>query len=168
MINLILQKLIVSGFILTTSLTGIQAAQPLQQEVKAEVVKQVTPQSYIVEMANKHGVNEQLGLDLGWYESRFDPLAKNPNTTAKGIYQWLDGSWKVICNKKYGFTKVYDFKENIECTMKELSKGNIKPWTADLNVRKFLIDKGYVECGEGRNNCWLLENQSLSGKTSSK
>ena len=45
--------------------------------------------------ADCYGVNKQLALDLAEHESMFNSLAKNSEgSSAKGIYQFLDSTWK--------------------------------------------------------------------------
>lgn len=39
---------------------------------------------------------------IAWCESRNNPLAKNPNSTAKGIYQFLDGTWQNYAQRYWG------------------------------------------------------------------
>lgn len=60
-----------------------------------------------------------------------DPYAKNPNSTAKGIYQFIDGTWRSYCLK---LGNVYDFKANIDCFYKVLEVDGyprgLSHWTA--------------------------------------
>lgn len=41
-------------------------------------------------------VNPQLALKVIDCESKFDPHARNPHSTAKGLAQFLDGTWAWI------------------------------------------------------------------------
>lgn len=51
----------------------------------------------LVEIQAIHaGVNPQQALKVIDCESDFDPYAKNPNSTAKGLAQFLDGTWEWI------------------------------------------------------------------------
>jgi hypothetical protein len=43
-------------------------------------------------------------------ESGYNPYAQNPRSTAYGIFQFLDGTWK-----SYGCVKTSDWKEQIRC-----------------------------------------------------
>ncbi len=67
----------------------------------------------------------QLGYDdftiskfvrIGRAESSLNPLAKNPKSTATGIYQFINGTFHRYCKGK----NVYDFKDNIDCFYKVL------------------------------------------------
>jgi hypothetical protein len=60
-----------------------------------------------------------------------DPYAKNPNSTAKGIFQFIDGTWRSYCLME---GNVYDYKANTNCFYKVLEvdgfpKG-LSHWTA--------------------------------------
>lgn len=51
-----------------------------------------------------------------------DPNAKNPNSTATGIYQFINGTWHSYCKGK----NVYNFVDNIDCFYKVLEVDGIK------------------------------------------
>lgn len=91
--------------------------------------------------AGYYGVNIKLALDLAEIESGFNPLAKNPNSSAKGIYQFIDSTWRDLCSGD-----VLDYLDNIDCAMKLLGKDirNISHWTADKNTERKLRNKGWV------------------------
>lgn len=63
-------------------------------------------------------------------ESNFDQYAKNKSSTAKGIYQFIDGTWRSNCLKD---GNVYDFKDNINCFWKVYSKQGDSPWVSSIN-----------------------------------
>lgn len=50
----------------------------------------------IVKSATLHGVDPQKALAIAECESHFKPMAKNPSSSAVGIYQWLFSSWEYI------------------------------------------------------------------------
>ena len=60
-------------------------------------------------------------------ESGFDQYAKNPYSTAKGIFQFIDGTWRSNCLKD---GNVYDFADNIKCAWKVYQKQGSRPWNA--------------------------------------
>jgi len=62
----------------------------------------------IITEAQKHGVDVDVALRIAACESQFDHLAQNPNSTAKGVYQFLDGTWEWI-----GGGDVYSPRDNI-------------------------------------------------------
>jgi len=109
---------------------------------------QLEVRDYIILKSKEYGVDELLALDLAWAESNFYPDAKNPKSSAKGVYQWLDSSWACEGN-------VLNYKDNVDCALQTIGKDKfgIRHWTADLNTRKKISE--YVVCGEGNNNCEL-------------
>ena len=52
----------------------------------------------------------RLALQIAYCESKYDPQAKNPISSAKGVYQFIDGTWAWIGAKGHQF----DYKENIK------------------------------------------------------
>lgn len=88
-----------------------------------------------------HGVNYALALDLATFESNLNPKARNPRSTAKGVYQFLDSTWNSLCTGN-----VLDPDDNIGCAMRLLGENpkNISHWTADRRTRAFLRSKGYI------------------------
>ena len=83
---------------------------------------------------------EQLGMSnqditkmirIARAESNFNQYAKNPNSTAKGIYQFIDSTWRSNCLKD---GNVYDFKANIDCAWKVYQKQGDRPWNASKHI----------------------------------
>jgi hypothetical protein len=79
---------------------------------------------------------EQLGADnqeimkmirIARCESGFNQYAKNPNSTAKGIFQFIDGTWRSNCLED---GNVYNFVDNINCAWKVYQKQGDRPWKA--------------------------------------
>jgi hypothetical protein len=62
-------------------------------------------------------------------ESNFNQYAKNPNSTAKGIFQFIDGTWRANCLKD---GNVYDFKANIDCFWKVYKVQGAQPWMSSI------------------------------------
>ena len=104
----------------------------------------------IYEYSVEFGVDFNLAYNLAVFESNLNPKAKNPKSSAVGIYQFLtynhNSTWMKICVNEFGFNDVYDAKQNIECAIKLIAREGINHWTADFNVRKFLLSKGFVYC----------------------
>ncbi len=67
-------------------------------------------QEEIKKQADEYGVDYDMAMAIAECESQFDTYAANPNSTAKGVYQFLDGTWEWI--KASGHQ--YDYKENIK------------------------------------------------------
>lgn len=50
----------------------------------------------IIKTANLHGIDANEALRIAECESGLNPQAKNYNSTAKGLYQFLDSTWQYI------------------------------------------------------------------------
>ena len=90
--------------------------------------------------SNYYGVNFSLTYELAKFESNFNPTAKSPKSTAKGIYQFLDKTWIDNCEGN-----VYNAEDNIKCAIRIISEDGLKHWTADKNVAKYLTLFGFIK-----------------------
>lgn len=127
------------GFYLTNWLW--QKANPPQIKPQVlEVVKEAEahprycgdPISYIrcrgedLEMPNEDIMKM---IRIARCESHFDQYAKNPYSTAKGIFQFIDSTWRSNCLKD---GNVYDFVDNINCAWKVYQKQGDRPWKSSI------------------------------------
>lgn len=77
-----------------------------------------------------HGVSgaSQKLIAIAYCESKYNPYAANPSSSAKGIFQILDGTWRV-----YGCTgDVYNNHDNIDCAIKIYKRSGFSPWAECL------------------------------------
>lgn len=120
---------------------SIGSPEVLEQTIEVKAVEVTTPKipcdydaiTYI------RCRGEQVGLDnkditklirIARCESNFNQYAKNPNSTAKGIFQFIDGTWRANCLKD---GNVYNFVDNINCAIKVYQKQGSTPWNASKN-----------------------------------
>ncbi len=104
----------VSAHASTNTLPNVQKAPVTQQ---------------IAQYASYYGVDGKLALAIAKCESRLNPLAKSKISTAKGIYQFLDSSWKEYSLKRWRVVKdVFDDSSNIELGIWLLSIEGTAPW----------------------------------------
>jgi soluble lytic murein transglycosylase-like protein len=95
-------------------------------ETALAVTREETVQEKIVSYAEAFGASPALALAVAHAESCFNPLAKNPNSTAGGIFQYIDSTWKGYCQGDK-----YNADDNIRCATKMLAeKGGIAHWEA--------------------------------------
>lgn len=80
--------------------------------------------NYIKIQAFKNDIDVTTALKIADCESDFIPDAKNPNSTAKGIYQFINGTWRDYCAGN-----VFDYKDNVDCFIKYFNKN--KGWWKD-------------------------------------
>ena len=104
-------------------------------------VTTTTVAKYIKEQAMLMGTNVNLALDLAYWESRYDTSARNASSTAKGVFQYLDGTWKTYCSGNQ-----FDHNDNVDCAVRMLyDQELLKHWSADENICGKLIENGYLE-----------------------
>lgn len=77
-------------------------------------VSTTTVQKEIIRQAKFYGVSVTTSLRIANCESGFKDTAKNKHSTAKGIYQFIDGTWNWIGAKGHQ----YDYRENIRQFMR--------------------------------------------------
>lgn len=116
------------------------AITPLQVEIP-EPPKEVVISSpfdakeFIKITANKYGFPEHLALKVAKCESGFDPNAKNPKSTAEGIYQFIDSTWAKTL-RDMGLPKTtskYDPKANIEAGIWLMKHEGTQHWQESKN-----------------------------------
>lgn len=86
--------------------------------------------------AIKYGVDESLALNIACAESHFNPKARNKNSTAGGVYQFLDGTFAGRGKQYWGSLKgraKLDADDNIELAMLMLADTGTRDWNASKN-----------------------------------
>jgi soluble lytic murein transglycosylase-like protein len=85
----------------------------------------------IKQYAVKYAVSPSLALSIASCESQFNPRARNPNSTAKGVYQFTQGSWRGYSIQKWGKVRdVFNPSYNAELAMYVISLHGTSPWLA--------------------------------------
>lgn len=91
----------------------------------------------IIAYSLEYDVNALLALNIACAESNFIETAKNTNSTASGIYQWIDSSWRYYGEKYWGTLTGRDrfnADDNIELAMIVLSKRGTTDWDASKHI----------------------------------
>lgn len=99
-----------------------RVVNPNKEDIQAEIKRQ----------AELFGVNVQLALDLAQCESNFDWNAKNPTSTARGVYQWTIASWDATLSAKAGIER-NNWEANIREAMIKLANQEYSHWADCLN-----------------------------------
>lgn len=68
-------------------------------------------------------------VKIAYAESRFNPLAKSPISSASGVFQFIKSTWAENC-----IGDVFDEDDNIECGVRLLSEGHEYRWNASRHV----------------------------------
>lgn len=84
------------------------------QKPQSAITDRKDVQNMIVQSAQKYGIDPSIALAVGHIESRFNPNAKASGSSAKGVYQFVDGT-----AKQYGiYGKQFDAAANIDAGMR--------------------------------------------------
>jgi len=93
-------------------LPGLGMEQPVANVSMADdffLTTEEKVEKEIRRQAKEYGVDEDVAVRIAICESTLNPEARNPNSSAVGVYQWLSGTWEYI-----GATKPRtDYEENI-------------------------------------------------------
>ncbi len=120
--------------------------------IPPEELKPLTVIELIEKYSDEYDVPYKLAYELARAESKFNPTAKNPKSSAKGIYQFINSTWKGSCDGN-----VLEAEHNIKCAMELIGSGKIQHWTADQYIRLKLWDLGFLKCKNyDKNWCKLV------------
>jgi len=98
-------------------------SEPTIEDVKSEIREQ----------AELFGVDIHFALDLADCESDFIWDAKNPNSTGRGVYQYLIGTWEETESAKAGKER-NDYKANTREAMLDLANGEYWRWQECIDI----------------------------------
>jgi hypothetical protein len=116
-------------------------SSPLGQKIEFKVEKVIAqdtrcdydPITYIRCSGEKLGKSNQeimTMIRIARAESNFRPRAKNPNSTASGIFQIIYGTWN--SNNCQG--NAFNFVDNINCAWEIQSHRGFQPWVSSSKV----------------------------------
>jgi hypothetical protein len=88
----------------------------------------VSPVEYLRSLAGDDFV---LLYEIAKCESNWNPKAQNPNSTAKGIFQFLSSTWQA-----WGKGEVLDPFANIEAAVRLYNSRGTGPWLASIDCWK--------------------------------
>ena len=76
-------------------------------------VKKASVVGLVAEKAYAAGIDPVVALRIAWCESRYDSAAKNSSSSASGVFQFINKTWK-----KYCAGNRFDAEDNIDCFVK--------------------------------------------------
>lgn len=93
----------------------------------------VSIEQIIVAYARHYGADVELSLNVACAEScfmengtpDFNPSAKNPNSSATGVFQFIKSTWAGMCEGD-----VLNVHDNVSCGTRILANGGISHWEA--------------------------------------
>ena len=107
-------------------------------EAKEVARDERTTSEKIIERARYYNLDPLLALNVACAEScardkegnvYFNPQAKNPNSSASGIFQFIKGTWNEMCEGD-----VFNEDDNADCGVKVLAQKNgLRHWEASRN-----------------------------------
>lgn len=86
---------------------------PYAPDCTVEAFDAIVVENKIIEAAQAYGIRVEDALSIAECESTFNSRAQNPHSTAKGVYQFTDPTWKWIKAQGHQF----DVDENIKMFM---------------------------------------------------
>jgi soluble lytic murein transglycosylase-like protein len=98
-----------------------------------------TPILLISRFSEQFGVDFALASYLAKIESNYDPRAKNPTSTAAGVYQFTEATWRDKCEDD-----VFNASDNIRCALRLIAQGELWRWTIDETIRRKLEEAGFI------------------------
>lgn len=119
------RKRIVIAWLTISALLVIWGNNELTKKALAEkpviepviIIKEKSVQEKIIDYAEKYGVDRDTALRIANCESGYKPDAKNPNSSATGIYQFIDSTWNNYCKGDR-----LNADDNIICFMEQYPK----------------------------------------------
>lgn len=83
-----------------------------------------------------YGIESDAPLCIARFESGYNQFSKNSNSTASGVFQYLNGTWAGTDEGRAGLS-VFDAEANIKAAIKYMSsRRNAIPWTTAKNCPK--------------------------------
>ena len=98
---------------------------------------------FINTVAIGEGVSVQLVESVAWAESRDDVNASNTDSSASGLFQFLNSTFKDNCVEKYKLVDSMKYKNDPQtqtlCAVKMIKDGNLSAWEASSSSWKPLV-----------------------------
>lgn len=84
----------------------------------------------IKDYSAEYGIDSKLPLAIAKCESGYNALARNRDSTASGVFQYLSSTWAATDQGRTGLS-VFDAEANIKAAVSYIaSRGNASPWNA--------------------------------------
>lgn len=125
----------------TTPAIEVSVVQATTTSVVAETIEE-----RIGRRAAALGLDPVKAQSIAWAESRFNPNAKNASSTASGVFQFLDGTFKEYCIRRYEFATSTAQKNDpniqTECALRMLEMpGGDSHWDPSRSMWPLYVPK---------------------------
>lgn len=105
------------------------------EEQSRPKVEDMSVKELIFYFAEMHGYDVSIALNIACSESRFLAHAKNPTSSAGGVFQFIDGTWASYSLIFWGEVREkYNPVHNVELAILALSKYGTRDWNASKHV----------------------------------
>ena len=82
-------------------------------------------QNLIIKYSHEYGIRSEVPLCIAKKESGFNPLSANKHSTARGVFQYLSGTWASTDEGKAGLS-VFDADANVRAAVKYIMNPKIQ------------------------------------------
>lgn len=95
----------------------------------------------IVHYSTVYGINPETPKCIAFRESGYNQFSKNRRSTASGVFQYLNGTWKSTDEGKVGMN-VFDADANVKAAVKYMAvHKNTQPWEVRAHCPKVSFAK---------------------------
>jgi hypothetical protein len=110
------------------SFRGDYQEEAINYYLAGSFIKAISPAEYILEAEVLGMMEEDIYEKISWCESSNNPLAKNPNSTARGLFQIIKSSEEFCENGLKKQLDMFDPKDNRECAEYLMANGGTAHW----------------------------------------
>lgn len=83
----------------------------------------------IIQYSEQYNINPAVPLCIAQKESGYNQFSTNKSSSARGVFQYLSGTWRATDESKLGLS-VFDAEANVKAAIKYMaSRKSTKPWT---------------------------------------
>jgi len=107
----------------TTSGTGIYNGRNYSKEEVEQLIRDYSAQ---------FGISADLPFRIAYCESGYNALSANRSSSARGVYQYLSGTWANTSAGRQG-TSVFDADANVHMAVSSIATHGTAPWLASKN-----------------------------------
>ena len=123
----------------------VVTALSLEETIKAGDTSTTTIKAFIEEQAVVYGVKPELATAIARAESSFVHNAKNPKSSASGVWQFITSTAQSYCVEKYKVMSSLEEKDNpvlqTKCALNILKEPNGSAhWDASKDYWKEVVD----------------------------
>ena len=98
---------------------GLATLNSVRAETKTEILSKIS------ELSGGDIVLQEIATEIAISESKLDSLAKNPESSATGIFQFLKSTWRKNCKGDR-----LNYEDNIACGVSILVQNGFAHWNA--------------------------------------